>query len=86
MKILHRIIELLRLNHGIPEAHWKGEKLIMCFKCSCGRLQNCFDATNDPALDPIGNKTRECKICHKVYSEQGFWSHIGRYHKDYSEV
>lgn len=42
-KIIHRIIELLRLNHGRPESHYEGEELIMCFKCSCGKLQSCFN-------------------------------------------
>ena len=46
MKLIHKIAHWLGWNKGNPESHWEGKKLIMCFRCSCGRLEDCFDATN----------------------------------------
>lgn len=43
--MLHKLLHLLKMNQGIPDAHWEGDKLIMCFVCSCGELQDCFDTS-----------------------------------------
>ena len=52
--LLHRIAHWLGWNHGICHSFYKGEKLMMSFKCSgCGKLSgvHCVDKIVDRELN-----------------------------------
>lgn len=53
MKILHKIAHWLKLNKGNPYSFYKGNKLMMSFKCGyCGQLSgiHCVDSIIDDEL------------------------------------
>ena len=80
--ILHKIVHLLRLHHGLPDSHYKGERLIMCFKCGvCGKLEGCHEIS-DGWIDKeiIGDEVDE-KNC--VWSGQPFCKGLATKGSDY---
>lgn len=45
-KILHWLAHKLGWNYGIADSFWKGEKLMMSFKCTgCGKRSGIHEVT-----------------------------------------
>lgn len=41
-RLIHKIAHKLGWYSGYADSHWKGEDLIMCFRCgTCGKLSSC---------------------------------------------
>ncbi len=46
-KIIHKIAHILKLNYGVANAFYDGDKLMMSFKCStCGEISGIHQCDN----------------------------------------